>query len=368
MSTPEGFDDLDLRDLDDLEAGLEGNDSPAPTRRAEVPGEARETTSSRPTPRPNPSSPGSRPQRDSRSGGDSRTGDSRSDASPLAPRASTSPRASAQPASYRDPSRGYAAARPDPRSGQGSGQDRQTYASGGYTRSYADGSTGAGGGFSGGGFGGSGGSGGGSKRNKLSSNLTILALVALISFFAGFASRNTYDSVGGFDDERLVTAQEIPLQFRSFCISYNGYPSFTLVQLTSISTLTVATVPILRLDTCTIPVDQTANALQALGIQRRADTIGPQLGGSNLTLISMPVTTQIAESIFNQLPQLSQGQRPEEEVVGAIQQAIDTALGSNLSGLELQGFSSTNITGVYVMVPGHSFNLRPSQPGTGRGG
>ncbi|NJL99962.1 MAG: hypothetical protein HC818_06135 [Synechococcaceae cyanobacterium RM1_1_27] len=65
MSTPEGFDDLDLRDLDDLEAGLEGlegSDSPAPTRRAEVPGEARESTSSRPASRPNPPSPGSDPR------------------------------------------------------------------------------------------------------------------------------------------------------------------------------------------------------------------------------------------------------------------------------------------------------------------
>lgn len=348
MNTPESFDDLDLGDLDQLGDGLDPpGSSPQPRNPQDAPSPSAPRDLDRRSvgrdPRAQEVASGSRPPRQSQSD-DSRSGESRHAAGSLAP-----PRA---------PNR---SAGPIPRSAsQGTSGDYGTYDpnryrreeesryAGAYTRAYAGGGNYRGGGSS-----------TGSKRSNLPSNLTILALVALISFFVGFASRNTYDSIGGFDDERLVTAQEIPQQFRSFCVTYNGYPSFTLVQLTSISTLTVATVPILRLDTCTIPVNQTANALQALGIRRRADTIGPQLGGSNLTLIALPVTAALAQEIFNQVPQLRQGQQSEADVIRSIEQAIDTALVSNLSGLEFQSLITTNIPGVYGMVPGHSFNLRP---------
>ncbi len=369
MNTPESFDDLDLGDLDELGDGLDapgsppqpslprnlqgdpgpsaprdpGRRSPARDPREQERGEQERASGSR---APSQSQSGDRRSGDIRSG-DTRSGDSRQASASLAP--ARAPSRSAGPIPRGTTSQGYTNdySAYDPNRYRREEESRYT---GAYTRAYA------GGGNYGGG---SGATGSGSKRSNLPSNLTILALVALISFFVGFASRNTYDNIGGFDDERLVTAQEIPQQFRSFCITYNGYPSFTLVQLTSISTLTVSTVPILRLDTCTIPVNQTANALQALGIQRRADTIGPQLGGSNLTLIAMPVTTALAQAIFNQVPQLRQGQQSEADVIRSIEQAIDTALASNLSGLEFQSLTATNIPGVYGMVPGHSFNLRP---------
>ncbi len=356
MNTPESFDDLDLGDLDELGDGLDAPGSPSqPRNPQDAPGPSAPRDPNRRSAardlREQEMASGSRRPRQSQSGdsrsGDGRSGDSRQASASLAPPRAPSrssgpiPRANTGQSYSNDYSSSY-----DPNRYRRGDESNYT---GAYTRAYTGG----------GNYGGGGGS-TGSKRSNLPSNLTILALVALISFFVGFASRNTYDNIGGFDDERLVTAQEIPQQFRSFCVTYNGYPSFTLVQLTSISTLTVSTVPILRLDTCTIPVNQTANALQALGIQRRADTIGPQLGGSNLTLIALPVTTALAQEIFNQVPQLRQGQQSEADVIQSIEQAINTALVSDLSGLELQSLIATNIPGVYGMVPGHSFNLRPN--------
>jgi hypothetical protein len=206
-----------------------------------------------------------------------------------------------------------------------------------------------------------------SRRSQWPTNLTVIALVALISFFSGFASRNTYDNLGGFDDERIVTAQEIPIEFRNFCISYNGLPSFTVVQLTSISTLIMSSVPILKLDTCMIPVNQTANALQSLGVRSRQDTVGPQLGGSNLTLINFTMTQQLAEAILSSFPELinSPGgeSRVQEEIVRDLQNVIDDSLTNNVVGLDLQGMVRTNIDGVYVVVPGHSFELQPELRG-----
>lgn len=319
MSTPDNFDDLDLRDLDELDPRISApEERPQPPRTARPAGD--------PSRRAEPS------QRPARG---------------LVPRAQD-PQEPARPRPQ-----GYQQQNPNPQRESSYRQDPEPPR---YTTGYAYPPYGGSGG------GGGNGSGGGGKRNSLSSNLTIVALVALISFFTGFASRNTYDNIGGFDDERLVTAQEIPTVFRTFCISYNGYPSFTLVQLTSISTLSVSSVPILRLDTCTIPVNQTANALQALGIQRRADTIGPQLGGSNLTLMTLPATNGLARTLLNQFPQLAEARsgpaRPEAEVIRDLELAIANSFTSGAEGLDIQSLISTNIPGVFAMVPGHSFNLR----------
>lgn len=202
-----------------------------------------------------------------------------------------------------------------------------------------------------GGYGGGGASGGGAGRGW-PTNLTVLMIVALISFFGGFIFRNTYNDIGGYDDERLVQANQIPQQFRDFCIAYNGYPSFTMIEMTSVSTLTVASVPMLKLDSCTIPVDQTANALQALGFRRRSETIGPQLGGSNLTLMYLPVADLIATRLASRFPETRRDD---------MQQAINEVLGGKIDELDLQNLVRTNIDGVYAMVPGHSFSLRPNR-------
>ncbi|MEN9251272.1 MAG: hypothetical protein Q6K99_01285 [Thermostichales cyanobacterium BF4_bins_65] len=189
------------------------------------------------------------------------------------------------------------------------------------------------------------------------SSLTVLTVVALVAFFTGFAARN-FLADRGYDDERVVKAQNVPEVFRRFCVDYNGYPSFTVVQLTSVSALTMASVPILRLDTCTIPVSQTANALQALGINRRDASIGPQLGGSNLTLINASVGRSMAQALVSRFPNLVSGGDPER-VINQVEETLTSVLTSGMDGLGLQNLQRTNIPNVYVMVPGHSFNLQP---------
>lgn len=213
------------------------------------------------------------------------------------------------------------------------------------------------------GYGGSGGYGGGGRSSSSSggvssSDLTILLVVALLAFFGGFAIRNIFAESGGFDDERPIRAANVPAAFRDFCFAYNGTASFTVVQLTSVSALTMASVPIYKMDTCTIPVSQTANALQALGIRGRADTLGPQLGGSNLTLIQLPLASGLARAIYNQFPSLAT-QGNEAQVLSQLETTINNTLRSNIEGLALQSLEPTNIPDVYVMVPGHSFNLQP---------
>lgn len=256
----------------------------------------------------------------------------------------------------------YPAPRPASRSSTASGesQARREYRSSGYSSAYRAASDV--------GIGGPPPQDPSSRRSQWPTNLTVIALVALISFFAGFASREVYtDSARGFDDERIPVAQEIPLAFRDFCFSYNGLPSFTVVQLTSISTLIMSSVPILKLDTCMIPVNQTANALQALGVRSRQDTVGPQLGGSNLTLVNFTMTQRLAEAILNDFPQLTNSPGGESRVQGEIledlQNVIDDSLTNNVVGLDLQGMVRTNIDGVYVVVPGHSFELQPQVRG-----
>jgi hypothetical protein len=197
-----------------------------------------------------------------------------------------------------------------------------------------------------------------SSGRSFSTNLTVIALVALLSFFAGFASRNTYNDVGGFDDERLVTAQQVPAKLSNFCYTYNGFPSFTVIQVTSVSTALMSNVPILRLDSCMIPVDQTANALQALGLRQRSEYIGPQLGGSNLTLLEIPLTGQLAQRLYSQFPSFSTNTRGEQEAINQLETAIDEALTAQVDGLSLQNLVKTSIPGVYVVIPGHSFNLQ----------
>ncbi|MFS8899831.1 hypothetical protein NW845_00345 [Synechococcus sp. H60.2] len=213
------------------------------------------------------------------------------------------------------------------------------------------------------GSGGSGGYGGGGRSSSSSgevssSDLTILLVVALLAFFGGFAIRNLFAESGGFDDERPIRAANVPAAFRDFCFAYNGTASFTVVQLTSVSALTMASVPIYKMDTCTIPVSQTANALQALGIRGRANTLGPQLGGSNLTLIQLPLASGLARAIYNQFPSLA-SQGNEAQVLSQLETTINDALRSNVEGLALQGLEPTNIPDVYVVIPGHSFNLQP---------
>lgn len=189
-------------------------------------------------------------------------------------------------------------------------------------------SGGEGGGFDRGGFGGgSGGSGGGttgaSGRPFKLGGVTILIIAILVAFFSGFAMRDLYAAQSGFDDERLVRAEQVPANLRDFCVTYNGLPSFTLVNLASNSVLSATTVPIHKLDTCTIPTSQTANALQELGINRRATSIGLQLGGSNLTLVNL------------------------EEVL------------PDAKELDLQNIIQTNLEGVYAIAPGHTYQLQP---------
>ncbi|MEN9224045.1 MAG: hypothetical protein Q6L60_06360 [Thermostichus sp. HHBFW_bins_43] len=228
-----------------------------------------------------------------------------------------------------------------------SGYRRDYSRSGGYTSGYV-----------GGGGSGMGGGSGSSRGGLTPSSLTVVALVALLAFFGGFAIRNIFAESGGFDDERPIRAANVPEAFRDFCFAYNGTASFTVVELTTVSALTMASVPIYRMDTCTIPVSQTANALQALGIRGRAGTLGPQLGGSNLTLIQIPLASGLARAVFNQFPTLA-NQGNEAQVLSQLETTINNALRSNVEGLALQSLEPTNIPDVYVMIPGHSFNLQP---------
>ncbi|MEN9222623.1 MAG: hypothetical protein Q6M04_09320, partial [Thermostichus sp. BF3_bins_97] len=241
--------------------------------------------------------------------------------------------------------------RPAPRGYEGS--SRSAYASpyrgessyrSDYSRSSASSYTSS---YVGGGGSGMGG-GSGSARGGLSpSSLTVVALVALLAFFGGFAIRNIFAESGGFDDERPIRAANVPEAFREFCFAYNGTASFTVVELTTVSALTMASVPIYRMDTCTIPVSQTANALQALGIRGRAGTLGPQLGGSNLTLIQIPLASGLARAVFNQFPALA-NQGNEAQVLSQLETTINNALRSNVEGLALQSLEPTNIPDVYV--------------------
>ncbi len=296
-------------------------------------GEPNDREASRPDPEASSSRP--RPSRAPRS-------DASSDLTPRR-RPSSSSGSSSRPASDRSISRADYSRAQD----FGGYRDRSRSSSrssgytSGYTRTAYDGS-----------YGGGGSSSGGSSKGGWPTNLTIIIIVALFSFFGGFAFRNAYDDIGGYDDERLVQAKEIPLQFRDFCITYNGYPSFTVVEMTSVSTLTMASVPMLKLDSCTIPVDQTANALQALGFRRRSETIGPQLGGSNLTLLYLPVADLIADRLVDRFPESDRED---------IQTVINEVLGGRIEGLDLQNLVRTNIDGVYAMVPGHSFTLQPNR-------
>ncbi|HIK21803.1 MAG TPA: hypothetical protein IGR15_12295 [Synechococcus sp. M44_DOE_062] len=271
--------------------------------------------------------------------------------------AAGSPRAGERPGQALVPrrsvpsSRGYdGSARSSAYAGRGGSGYRSDYsrsAAYGYTSGYV-----GGGGYGGGGRSGS------SAGGVSSSGLTVVVVVALLAFFGGFAIRNIFAERGGFDDERPIRAANVPAAFRDFCFAYNGTASFTVVQLTSVSALTMASVPIYKMDTCTIPVSQTANALQALGIRGRADTLGPQLGGSNLTLIQLPLASSLARAVYNQFPGLA-AQGNEAQVLSQLETTINNALRSNIEGLALQSLEPTNIPDVYVMVPGHSFNLQP---------
>lgn len=247
---------------------------------------------------------------------------------------------------------------PNSRGYEGSGSARSAYTSpyrSDYSRSAASGYTSS---YVGGGGSGIGTGAGGSRGGLSPSSLTVVALVALLAFFGGFVIRNIFSESGGFDDERPIRAANVPEVFREFCFAYNGTASFTVVELTSVSALTMASVPIYKMDTCTIPVSQTANALQALGIQGRAGTLGPQLGGSNLTLIQIPLASSLARAVYNQFPGLA-NQGNEAQVLSQLETTINNALRSNIEGLALQSLEVTNIPDVYVMVPGHSFNLQP---------
>ncbi len=309
MTYSEDFDDQDLDDLDDLrEATFEAEQRP-------------------PSSQPPSNQPPSNQQRSSRP----RSG-------PIPSRSEARGRASthdARPYTQRS--------RPDSRSSERAYSQR-TYTSassyagnngGGYT--VADSST---------------------SKTRFPASLIVLAVVSLISFFVGFITRNTVDNAGLYDDERIVLFEDIPTLFRDFCVSYNGYASFTVVEITSISTLTMSSVPVLKLDTCTIPVNQTANALQALGVQRRSNTIGPQLGGSNLTLVSMPFAYNLARELYNDLPGLSSSSnQSQEEILLSLEETIDESMTQDMVGLDLQNMIATDISGVYVVVPGHSFNL-----------
>ncbi|MDX2273350.1 MAG: hypothetical protein NW237_15560 [Cyanobacteriota bacterium] len=201
----------------------------------------------------------------------------------------------------------------------------------------------------------------GSGRGSLMpSNLTVIALVALIAFCGGFVLRNFFTTTPTtFDEERTINADDVPPALREFCYAYNGLASFTVVELTSVSALTLASVPIVKLNTCTIPVSQTANALQQLGLTKRAQTLGPQLGGSNLTLIETPFANALAQAIVSQFPGIAGDGSTTTDPVQQVEEIISQALESNGEGLGLQNLVKTNLSNVYVMIPGHSFNLQP---------
>ena len=223
---------------------------------------------------------------------------------------------------------------------------------------------GVGGGAGGGGGGARGGSPpmGSKERPQKLGKLTVIVISILIAFFTGFAMRDLYTAKSGFDDERFVQAEQVPSNLRRFCVDYNGLPSFTLVNLDSISALSSSSVSVLKLDTCTIPTNQTANALQALGVDRRATSIGLQLGGSNLTLVNLPVTGSLSVQLLAQFPALADSLdgRDREAKEAALADILDTMLRSGANGLALQNIIKTNKTDVYAVAPGHTFQLQPN--------
>lgn len=222
---------------------------------------------------------------------------------------------------------------------------------------------GTGGGGFGGGMGGDGGGGstGSPGRSRKLGGVTILIIAILVAFFSGFAMRDFYTAQSGFDDERPIRAEQVPPNLRQFCVDYNGLPSFTLVNIASNSALSATTVPVLKLDTCTIPTNQTANALQALGVDRRATSIGLQLGGSNLTLVNLPVTGSLSVQLLAQFPALADSLegRDRNAKERALEEQLDSMLRSGANGLALQNIIKTNRTDVYAIAPGHTFQLQP---------
>lgn len=193
------------------------------------------------------------------------------------------------------------------------------------------------------------------------SNLSIIALVALVMFFSGFAMRDVYTAEGGFDDERPIQAERVPAELRDFCIQYNGYPSFSLLSVDTISSLTASSVPVLKLDTCTIPTRETANALAALGVEKRSESIGLQLGGSNLTLVVVPVADRLAIQLYGAYPSLANDLRgsTRDEEIKALEEAIATVLVDDINEITLQNVVKTNLPGVFAVAPGHSFPIQP---------
>ncbi len=197
-------------------------------------------------------------------------------------------------------------------------------------------------------------------------NVTALIASALIFFFGGFALRDVFTANNGFDDERPIQAQQVPENLREFCVAYNGYPSFTLVNVSTTSALTATTVPVLRLNTCTIPVRETANALQALGVQERSVSVGLQLGGSNLTLVNLPLADTLARQFYARYPGMRERLQgnTDEARIRALEAEIAEILTADIEGLALQNLIRTNKPNVYAIAPGHVLNLQPNIGGT----
>lgn len=70
------------------------------------------------------------------------------------------------------------------------------------------------------------------------------------------------------------------------------------------------------------------------------------------------MASSLARAVYNQFPGLAT-QGNEAQVLSQLEATINNALRSNIEGLALQSLEPTNIPDVYVMVPGHSFNLQP---------
>ncbi len=193
-------------------------------------------------------------------------------------------------------------------------------------------------------------------------NITVLVASALIFFFGGFALRDVFTANSGFDDERPIQAQQVPENLREFCVSYNGYPSFTLINVTTTSALTATSVPVLRLNTCTIPTKETANALQALGVQERSVSVGLQLGGSNLTLVNLPLADTLARQFYARYPGMRERLQgnTDEARISSLEIEIAETLTADIEGLALQNLIRTNKPNVYAIAPGHVFNLQPN--------
>ena len=257
-------------------------------------------------------------------------------------------------------SRDYGTARGyRPRSDSGT-ERRGSYDRRSYGDRYSGRAAAGGGGFGGGDRGGAVPQGSKGKPKKLG-GVTVIAIAILVAFFTGFAMRDLYTAKSGFDDERFVQAEQVPSNLRQFCVDYNGLPSFTLLNVASTSALSATTVPVLKLDTCTIPTNQTANALQALGVDRRATSIGLQLGGSNLTLVNLPVTGSLSVQLLAQFPSLEESLsgRDRDMKEKELEDILDTMLRSGANGLALQNIIKTNKTDVYAIAPGHTFQLQP---------